>query len=412
MNITETGLLLRLFHARGIGSALLRRVLTAGAGAEINEGLIVQSCTDKEERQAVLSCLRAVDHEQARQQSCAIEATLRWLECNTHHLLSVNDADYPPLLRQIPDYPPLLFVKGDVASLRRPMLAIVGSRSSTAYGRSVAYRIAAGIADMGLLVCSGLASGIDTQAHIAALDAGSNTVAVLGNGLASVYPTANRKLADRIVDTTRPVGGALLSEMPLDAGPVASHFPQRNRIISGMSLGVCVVEANMRSGSLITARLALEQNRDVFAVPGSINSPVSRGCHRLLRHGAVLTESAHDIVEHIRTLCQAQMAMAYPDFKVAASAPCAGHPMSSSPTSLPAFLSNPAARCHATSGSTHSESLPDGCQTVYAELCQDATTVDALLVRTGMAVAELSEKLLQLELAGFVSRQGNRWQRQ
>lgn len=388
MDIRKTGLLLRLFHARGIGSALLRRVLTEATEDDISPDLIIQSCTDKDERQAVLSCLQQTNKVEAERVSRAIDHTLHWLECDGHHLLTVNDADYPPLLRQIPDYPPLLLIKGDVASLRRPMLAIVGSRSCTAYGRSVAYRIAAEISDMGLLVCSGLASGIDTQAHVAALDAGSNTVAVLGNGLASVYPSANRGLAQRIVDSTLPVAGALISEMPLDAGPVASHFPQRNRIISGMSLGVCVVEANMRSGSLITARLALEQNREVFAVPGSINSPVSRGCHRLLRQGAVLTESADDIVDHIRAMCQTHMAMAYPDFCHAA------------------------VHRHVATGPAHDEPLPDGCQGVYEQLCQDTATIDALMVRTGLAVAELSEKLLRLELAGLVIRQGNRWQRQ
>lgn len=389
MNTKETGLLLRLFHARHIGSALLRRVLTEAGDAEINEDLITALCSDTEQRQRVVTCLEQANKEEAVQQTSAMEATQRWLEAAPHSLLFASDAAYPPLLRQIPDYPPLLFVKGDAACLKRPMLAIVGSRSSTAYGRSVAYRMAADLADMGLLVCSGLASGIDTQAHVAALDAGSNTVAVLGNGLASVYPASNGKLANRIVNTTHPAGGALLSEMPLDAGPVASHFPQRNRIISGMSLGVCVVEANMRSGSLITARLALEQNREVFAVPGSINSPVSRGCHRLLRQGAVLTESAEDIVDHIRFICQAQMAMAYPDFV-------------------------PRANSNNTAALSHSrvEQLPPGCQTVYAQLCQDATTVDALVLRTGLEFPELSEKLLQLELSGLVSHQGNRWWRQ
>lgn len=388
MNNNETGLLLRLFHARGVGSALLRRVQEEARGEEINENLIVALCADREQQQAVRGCLLQVNKDEAVKQSAAIDATRRWLESDAHHLLFATDSAYPPLLRQIPDYPPLLFVKGDPGILRRPMLAIVGSRNSTAYGRSVAYRIAADIADMGLLVCSGLASGIDTQAHVAALDAGSNTVAVLGNGLASVYPAINRKLANRIVDTTDPVGGALISEMPLDAGPVASHFPQRNRIISGMSLGVCVVEANMRSGSLITARLALEQNREVFAVPGSVNSPVSRGCHRLLRQGAVLTETAEDIVEHIRFICQAQMAIAYPEF-------------------VPVHMGDRIA----SRPELASEALPSGCQPVYAQLCQDAVTVDTLIVRTGLTLPELSQKLLQLELSGFVCHEGNRWWR-
>ncbi|MDO8906960.1 MAG: DNA-processing protein DprA [Pseudohongiella sp.] len=388
MNTRETGILLGLFHAKGVGRGLLRRMLDALQRTELNEDLVLSLCADPEQKQIVQASLSQANKHQARQQAAGTEATLRWLESSSHSLIFANDAMYPPLLRQIPDYPPLLFVKGDPQSLRRPMLAMVGSRNSTAYGRSAAYRIAADLADMGLLVCSGLASGIDTQAHVAALDAGSNTVAVLGNGLASVYPAINRALADRITDAGARVGGALVSEQPLHAGPVASHFPQRNRIISGLSMGVCVVEANMRSGSLITARLALEQNREVFAVPGSINSPVSRGCHRLLRQGAVLTESAEDIAEHIRFICQAQMAVAYPDFV----------PESKSEKVVPE-----------TSGSK--QAMPPGCQPIYDQICQDAVGIDALLIRTGLALPDLSEKLLQLELSGLVNHQGNRWWR-
>jgi DNA processing protein len=389
MNTRETVLLLRLFHTHGVSRSLLRRVLDAAQYTELDEDLIISLCADSEQKQTVLGSLSQTNKEEACQHDAGIERTLRWLESSTHSLLFANDVTYPPLLRQIPDYPPLLFVKGDAQCLRRPMLAVVGSRNSTAYGRSVAYRIAADLADMGLLVCSGLASGIDTQAHVAALDAGSNTVAVLGNGLASVYPAINRALADRILRTGAVAGGALLSELPLHAGPLASHFPQRNRIISGLSLGVCVIEANMRSGSLITARLALEQNREVFAVPGSVNSPVSRGCHRLLRQGAILAESAEDIAEHIRFICQAQMAITYPDFipdsKVGKAVPESG---------------------------AISEALPAGCQLVLEQICQDAVTVDTLMIRTGLALSELSEKLLQLELAGFVCHEGNRWWRQ
>lgn len=367
MNTKETGLLLDLFHAPGISSALLRRLLdTPASQTQGIEHQALALCRDAAERQAVLGSLRAPA-------AARTEAAQRWLQQPGNRLLSAADTDYPALLKQIPDYPPLLFVKGDAGCLTRPMMAIVGSRNSTAYGRSVAYRLAADLSHMGLLICSGLAGGIDTQAHLAALDAGSNTVAVLGNGLDSIYPAANKALAARMLTRCAQVGGALVSELALDAGPLSGHFPRRNRIISGLSLGVCVVEANMRSGSLITARLALEQNREVFAVPGSVNSTVSRGCHRLLREGAVLTESAEDIAEHIGFLCQAQLAMAAP------------------PECAPA--------------------LPAHCEGVYAELCQDATSTDTLLSSTGLDFAELSEKLLQLELAGLAGHQGNRWWR-
>lgn len=387
MNAEQCTLLLKLFFTDGVAAALLRRALEAGGDAASNPQRLLALCADTEQRQRVAACLADTDGDRALKRSAAIDATQHWLASPDHHLVWATDDNYPPLLRQIADYPPLLFVKGDVSCLRRPMLAIVGSRSSTAYGRSVAYRLAGDLADMGLLVCSGLAGGIDTQAHRAALDAGKGTVAVLGNGLGSVYPAVNKALAEHIVNQ-RSGPGALIAELPLDAGPVAGHFPRRNRIISGMSLGVCVVEANMRSGSLITARLALEQNREVFAVPGSINSPVSRGCHQLLRQGAVLAETAQDIAEHIRFSCQAQMAMAYADF-AGVNADAVAKPSSGNAV----------------------EAIPDGCDTVYQQLCQDATSVDTLSVTTGLGLAELSEKLLRLELAGAVERQGNRWRR-
>lgn len=386
MNTEETGILLRLFHASGVPASLLRRALCAAAEHEITLDLLLTLCTDTQQRLAVLACLSHAGRQHTPEQSRVVDTTLQWSETVGHHLLFANDKHYPPLLRLIPDYPPLLFVKGDISCLKRPMLAIVGSRSSTAYGRSVAYRLSADLADMGLVICSGLASGIDTRAHIAALDTGAATVAVLGNGLNSVYPASNQKLADRIV-SHYPSGGALLAEVPLHAGPVAGHFPQRNRIISGMSLGVCVVEATLRSGSLITARLAQEQNREVFAVPGSVNSPGSRGCHKLLTQGAVLTETAEDVAAQIRFICQAQMAMAYPDFSLAEN-----NRRPSQEQSL-------------------RESIPDDCQAVYQHLCEDAASVDTLVIRTGLTFPQLSEKLLTLELAGLARHQGNRWWR-
>ncbi len=320
-------------------------------------------------------------HNPASNPSTLTTQALAWAEQPGQHVLLDSDPRYPDILKQIADYPPLLFVKGAPDCLKRPAIAIVGSRASTAYGRSVAYHIARELAAMGLVVCSGLATGIDTQAHKAALDAGGLTVAVLGNGLASVYPLANRPLAERIIESS----GALVSEQPLSAGPVAYHFPQRNRIISGLSLGTLVVEANMRSGSLITARMALEQSREVFAVPGSVNSPVSRGCHKLLRQGAVLTESAEDIVEHIRFLCQAQLSMSYPDFILGDSAATA-----------PANLRTRVAR--------HLRPL-------LAQISQDPVTADQLMAQTGMDLGTLSAGLLELELNGLVGHEGNRWWR-
>ncbi len=208
-------------------------------------------------------------------------------------IVSQRDPDYPPLLLEIPDPPPYLYVKGDLGHCRRP-LAIVGSRNATPYGYKITRRISRDLAGHGIAVVSGMARGIDTAAHEGVLEAGGITAAVLGSGLACIYPRENKPLFERIA-----AGGAVVSELPLDAGPDAHHFPQRNRIISGMSLGTVVVEATRRSGSLITARLAAEQNREVFAVPGSIDSFKSIGTHRLIKNGAKLVTKVADILEEL-----------------------------------------------------------------------------------------------------------------
>lgn len=206
-------------------------------------------------------------------------------------LLCWGDAAYPPLLRQIHGPPPVLFIQGNADLLRHPQLAVVGSRRASREGLRNARDLAADLAAAGVTVTSGLALGIDAAAHAGALEAGGRTLAVLGTGVDRLYPAQNRVLGERIARE-----GALVSEMCPGAPPRASHFPRRNRIISGLSLGVLVVEAGLRSGSLITARLALEQGREVYAVPGSIRNPASRGCHRLLRQGASLVESVDDIL--------------------------------------------------------------------------------------------------------------------
>ena len=206
-------------------------------------------------------------------------------------ILPLNHPEYPDLLRQISDPPPLLFVRGRLTPSDLA-IAIVGARSATDYGLSTARRLAAHLAGSRVLVVSGLAMGIDTAAHQGALSGGGRTVAVLGSGLGRIYPPENRALAERIADS-----GALVSELPMDSGPDAHHFPRRNRIISGMCRGTVVVEAGRRSGALITARLAVEQNREVFAVPGSIHSFKSAGTHDLIRQGAKLVAHAQDILE-------------------------------------------------------------------------------------------------------------------
>ncbi|MGF1642684.1 MAG: DNA-processing protein DprA [Thiotrichales bacterium] len=216
---------------------------------------------------------------------------LRWLEVDGNQLVRLGESAYPPLLAAIDVPPPLLFVKGDPAALRSPQIAMVGSRDPTRSGVAIARDFAMQLARAGICVTSGMALGIDGAGHAGALDAGGLTLAVAGTGLDRVYPARHRGLAERIVDQ-----GALVSEYPIGTRPRAEHFPRRNRLISGLAYGTLVVEAARKSGSLITARYALEQGREVFAVPGSIHNPMAQGCHQLIRDGARLVESANDIV--------------------------------------------------------------------------------------------------------------------
>ncbi|MEN0105433.1 MAG: DNA-processing protein DprA [Pseudomonas sp.] len=224
-----------------------------------------------------------------------VNATLAWLEQCNHHLLMWDSPDYPALLAELPDAPPLLFVAGDPALLQQPQLAIVGSRRASKPGMDTAHAFARSLAAGGFVITSGMALGIDGAAHQGALAVGGKTVAVLGTGLEQIYPPRHRQLALEIA-----AQGALISELPLDSPPVAASFPLRNRIISGLSLGVLVVEASPSSGSLITARLALEQGREVYAIPGSIHHPGARGCHQLIRDGATLVECVEHIFEGLR----------------------------------------------------------------------------------------------------------------
>ncbi|SDB64731.1 DNA processing protein [Pseudomonas sp. NFACC23-1] len=221
---------------------------------------------------------------------------LAWLERAGQHLLMWDQPDYPALLAQISDAPPLLFVAGDATILEKPQLAMVGSRRASRPGMDTAAAFSRSLAGAGFVITSGLALGIDAAAHQAALDVGGRTVGVLGTGLENFYPQRNRRLADAMIAQ----GSAVLSEFPLDAPPHASNFPRRNRIISGLSLGVLVVEASVASGSLITARLAAEQGREVYAIPGSIHHPGARGCHQLIRDGAALVETVEHILEALR----------------------------------------------------------------------------------------------------------------
>jgi DNA processing protein len=226
-----------------------------------------------------------------------LERHLRWLDQPAHHFIPFGSARYPALLTQLPDAPAALLVRGNPDLLSLPQLAIVGSRNPTRAGHDNARQFAAHLARSGLAITSGLAMGIDAAAHRGALDAGGRTVAVCGTGLDIDYPRANAGLSVEIASS-----GALVSEFPLGTQATKSNFPRRNRIISGLSLGTLVVEAAVQSGSLITARLAAEQGREVFALPGSIHNALARGCHKLIRQGAKLVETADDIFVELRVL--------------------------------------------------------------------------------------------------------------
>ncbi|MDH4124026.1 MAG: DNA-processing protein DprA [Gammaproteobacteria bacterium] len=286
-----------------------------------------------------------------------------WLEGDRHQIVHRDDDGFPELLRQIPGPPLLLYVDGDAELLQLPALAIVGSRNPTAGGERNAFEFARHLASMGFTIVSGLAQGIDAAAHRGALAAGGNTIAFLGHGIDRIYPAGNKILAAEIA-----ARGALVSEFPLGMHPSKELFPQRNRLISGISLGTLVVEAAQRSGSLITARLAAEQGREVFALPGSIHNPLARGCHQLIRQGAKLVETADDIVSEL--------------------SPLVGH-----------LLQNPAE-------SAASPVSPQILDKEYVELRKlighDPISADELALHSGLTIDQVSSMLLILELHGEI----------
>ncbi|HEY1772046.1 MAG TPA: DNA-processing protein DprA [Gammaproteobacteria bacterium] len=294
----------------------------------------------------------------------AAEQDYAWMQGSQTQLLALSDPAYPPLLRQIPDPPFALFVRGDVTLLSEPQLAMVGSRNPSVEGRRNAEEFAEYLAKCGLVITSGMALGIDAACHKGALK-GGKTVAVWGTGLDKAYPPRNRELAAEIIEK-----GAVVSEFPPGTPPLPMHFPRRNRIISGLALGTLVVEAAKQSGSLITARTASEQGREVFAIPGSIHNPMARGCHRLLRDGAKLVESAGDILEELAPLLGV----------TALPVPPAGLDAAAEP------------------------SAPEDPEykLLLNSLDFAPTSVDSLVERTGLTPDVVSSMLLMLELQGHV----------
>ena len=286
-----------------------------------------------------------------------LQDTLTWLAQANNHLVTLSDADYPKALLEIADPPPLLYAKGNLALLNKLSIAIVGSRNASVQGEKNAEAFAQGLAEHGLCIVSGLALGIDGAAHRGALKAKGDTIAVVGTGLDMVYPAQHRDLAHQIASS-----GLIISEFPLGTLSKPQNFPRRNRLISGLSLGCLVVEANLKSGSQITARLSAEQGREVFAIPGSIHSPLAKGCHQLIKQGAKLVDSLQDIVEEL-------------NLSKAVSATLAEE---NSPTNQDQ-------------------------QTLLESMGYDAISIESLVQLTGLTVSTLSSMLTLLELEGRIT---------
>ncbi len=303
-----------------------------------------------------------------------VEESIAWATQPAQALIALGDPRYPPLLATCVDAPPQLFVRGDPDLLSLPQIAIVGSRKPTIDGRKHAHRFAAALVERGYQITSGLALGIDTESHCGALENAGVTIAVLGSGLVSVYPKSNVVLAERIAQQ-----GALVSEFSPATRADARHFPERNRIISGLAHGVLVVEAAEQSGSLITARLAAEQGREVFAIPGSINNPLTRGCHRLIRQGAKLVETPAEIIEELPAL------VAWERHQQLQSAPG------------PAAAIESIAKARA--------KLSPVAKVVLEHIGYDPVSLESLLFQCGVAAAELLPVLTQLELCGIIALQ-------
>lgn len=345
-----------LLRAPGVGPITYRKVLQ-----HFGTPQAVIGASRRALQETGILRAKAVDYLVAAR-LCDVAEDLNWAAATDHHILTLADAAYPPCVLQIPDPPPVLFVVGDVNCLQSPQLAVVGSRHPSRAGQEHARAFAADLARAGLTIVSGLAYGVDALAHEGALAGGGRTIAVMATGPDRLYPAAHKALAARIR-----AHGALVTEFPPGTPPLAEHFPRRNRIISGLARGTLVVEAAVQSGSLITARLAAEQGREVFAIPGSIHNPLARGCHKLIREGAKLVEQSADILEELGML-------------KAASENSAEH--------LPEHVS-----------------FDPKALKLLEFVEEDPIPIDALVEGCGLTAEEVSSMLMVLELHGVVAAQ-------
>jgi len=350
---------LALYHAPGVGAVTFHRLLAAVPG--LQELPLSDTATLRK-----LGLPEVAIDALQRPDMAAITRDLTWQDKPGNRIMTCHDPDYPVLLLQVDTPPPLLYVHGNSDVLGEPVLAMVGSRNPSASGIRTATDLARHLSAAGLVISSGLALGIDAACHQGALDAGAPTIAVMGTGLDRVYPARHRDLALQIAER-----GALVSEFPIGTAPRPENFPRRNRIISGLSLGTLVVEAAIRSGSLITARYAGEQGREVFAIPGSIHNPLARGCHRLIRQGAKLVETAQDVIDELGVLANC----------------CYRQDQTADDTEVPDDLI---------------ELDPE-----YKQLIDligfDTSSIDQLVCSSGLTPAEVSSMLLQLEMRGYIA---------
>jgi DNA processing protein len=367
MSFDNTTSWLHLLNAPGLGFIRIKKLLEHfGSAVDI----VNQSNFPAELKipQSATAHLKSVNNDDIRSE-------LNWLEKPDNHLLTLEDTLYPPQLQQSNDPPPALFVKGDLNTLLLPQLAVVGSRNATQAGLNNTQAFCYDLAQKGMVITSGLAAGIDTQAHQAALDAQGQTIAVMGTGINMIYPKTNQQLAKSIANQ-----GAVISELPFNTPPHAHNFPRRNRIISGLSLGTLVIEAAYKSGTLITARLSMENNRPVMAIPGSIHNPMAKGCHQLIKQGAKLVESAQDIFEEL----DASITMLSDQIKSKLHA-----------LEQTALEKTP---------STPNIDLSESQQYIFKQLDFHPTSFDAIVEQTGFSSATVASDLLILELTGMIEK--------
>ena len=366
-NNTNTEFWLRLAHAPGAGPVTKKRLLdqfgSARAICETNPSQLKTFGLKAKTIEALHSDVLT-----------AYAADLDWQAQTGNHLISYADPNYPNLLRELEDPPVLLYLKGDPEVLCSLQLSVVGSRRASPDGIQTALQFAKHLAACGITITSGLALGIDGAAHEGALAANGLTLAVAATGLDRIYPAKHETLARKIAEQ-----GAIVSEFAIGTPPKRENFPRRNRIISGLATGTLVIEAALRSGSLITARHAMEQSREVFAIPGSIHNPMAKGCHQLIRQGAKLVETADDILEELAPLA-----------RLNSPSTAARHPQEETPV----------------------EGLEIGDQSLLAQVGYEPTAIDTLVERSGLSAAEIASSLLILELNGRITNlSGGRYQR-